>query len=120
MFLFGLLQQPLLHCRSRREPCPAIRWAGFMEATSMHPIISLARIMGSTVLLHTTNSFEIITGSFLTGDSFLGLTWWPSDFRTGGIPITTTGIQTTTPTTRRHPFTITGIGAGWRRRCRQD
>jgi GTPase SAR1 family protein len=39
MFLFGLLQQPLLHCRSRREPCPAIRWADFMEATSMHPII---------------------------------------------------------------------------------
>ena len=38
----------------------------------MRPIISLARIMGSTVLPHTTNSFTTITGSFLTADSFLG------------------------------------------------
>ena len=52
----------------------------------MEPIIGLARIKGSIVLLHTINSFEIITGSSLTADSFLGLTWWPSDFRTGGIP----------------------------------
>src|ERR1700722_18178244 len=112
MFLFGLLQRPsLLHCRSRHERCPAIRWADFMEAASMQPIISLALIMGSTVLLHTTNSFEIIIGSFLTADFFSGLTWWPLDFRTGGIQITTTGIQTTTPM-RRRPFTITAIGPG--------
>ena len=83
-----------------------------MDLLHMDSIISLARILGSIVLLDTTNSFVITTDLFLTVGSFLALTSWHSAFPTGGILITITDIPTVTvmPITRRRRLRLSVLG----------